>query len=226
MSRTPQSITRATWSCFLASLGAVALAGVAWCKLQPPEAARDAWEALRAERAALAYATDARLAAARATAVRPWSAPERKTFLSNLAEEWIVREEANRLVLAARSGELDRWSDFLGRLRVIEGERSLVIELLEITATGTGAHRRFVTFTIAIRLVGMPARAETGPAQTTVRPPHGESAQAATPRQLGRVTALRRAADLRRASGRSARSPLRSVPTLRGPGPEYIQTNP
>jgi hypothetical protein len=226
VSGTRPSITGAAWSGFLASLGAVALAGAAWCKLQPPEAARDAWEAMRAERAALVYATDTRVAAARATAVRSWSAPERKTFLSNLAEEWIVREEANRVVLAARTGELERWPDFLGKIRALEQERSLAIESLEIATTGTGAHRRFAAITIAIRFVGMPARAETGPAQATVRPPRGESAQAALPRQLGRVTALRRAADLRRASGRSARSPLRSVPTLRGPGPEYIQTNP
>lgn len=169
-----------------------------------PHASATGVDALRSERDRLAANTDAHRDTLRqqltARIGSPWNEARFAEFQRRLGPGWQWSEAPEgRRVIVALAPERCRWDALLTAVERIEREPGLVIERLDLAATGIGAVRRFTHVVITTRIVRPRARTRPNPERA--------AALFARSRLAGRVAAADRPGKVARFRLRSARRP-------------------
>ena len=173
----------------------------------PPHASAAGVDALREERDRLAPNTDAHRDTLRqqltARIGPPWNEARLAEFQRRLGPDWRWSEAPeDRRLIVVLVPERCRWDALLTAVERIEREPGLVIERLDLAATGVGPARRFTRVAITARIVRARARTRSNPERA--------AALSARSRLAGPVVADR--------PGKVARFRLRSARRPRTPG--------
>lgn len=157
-----RSIDRRSWALLLT--GALALLGTSlaagrWSRhgsVPAPQLLE-----LRGERERLAGNTDpirlAQDAEAGTVRDRAWTDERLVQLEERLVRhwrwEWDDSRDRSHVHLHTRSDDLMQWSSCLATLRALALEPGVIVELIDIEASGVAAHRRFVRLSLGVRII-------------------------------------------------------------------------